>query len=91
MTVSYFWNRNKNKISDTCETEEESSGQFRSVVEEVKEDIKSKEQIVIKVLPEPSSEEGWTDVPEVVKKKKNKKNNKDKQSALDVTQQFIKF
>lgn len=87
-----MWNRNKNKISDTWETEEESSGQFKSFIEEVKEGIKSKEQIVIKVLPEPSSEEGWTDVPEVVKKKKiKKKNNKEKQSMQGVTQQFINF
>jgi hypothetical protein len=31
------------------------------------------------VLHEPPSEQGWTDVPEVIKKKKPKKKNKEKQ------------
>ena len=35
---------------------------------------------VIKVIPEPSSEEGWTAIPEAIKKKKNKRKGKNKQS-----------
>lgn len=56
------------------ETEEYSSG--RLWTEEVQEDSKSIERWVIKAIPEPTSEEGWTAVPEVVKKKKPKKNTK---------------
>jgi hypothetical protein len=42
--ITYIPNRNKTKIMNTLETEEESSSQFKSVTDEVKEDSKSTER-----------------------------------------------
>jgi hypothetical protein len=64
-------NRNRQKLLDT---DRSSSGCLQT--EEVHEDSKSIERCVIKAIPEPSSEEGWTAVPEIVKKKKTKKSTK---------------
>jgi hypothetical protein len=49
LTITYVPNRNKTRILNTLETEEESSSQFKSVTDEFKEDSKSTERNVVKV------------------------------------------
>ena len=71
LEINILLYRNRQKLLDT---DRSSSGCLQT--EEVQEDSKSIERCAIKAIPEPSSEEGWTAVPEVVKKKKTKKSTK---------------
>lgn len=69
-TLNY---RNKHKNFEKLESNKISQRNEQIIVEEWKIETKHESIKVIKALPEPSSQEGWTAIPEIVKKSKQKR------------------
>lgn len=80
--------RNKRKIAEKIGTVKENEKGNVILTEKICEEKKGNSK-GINILPEPSSEEGWTSVPETVKKMKQKKKKRGNQSEKILIYQYI--